>query len=793
MAISFRTPLSVTAASGAGFTMPTPASTAVGDFHVAVVTNAGTAGPAAPTGWTLSYGASAGSGQFCSVFTAPYSAGLTRAFTNAASAAVAVCGSYYEAGKTVELHTLLAAVNTTNNTTLPTGAPTTGAAGMFEVLAYSHSAAPTVTTTATGSTVDLRAVNGTSCTSILGHNNTTSLGASTVCTAFSHTLSASNNRKTGVGILLKSGSYKNLTGTAAGRATVGPAGGSGILFSDDFNRANAAIGASWTADANSDVLSNQARIGTGFGAAFYAIHNTTPSTVSYTVQAKITQAELVSNSAVGLGLVARYTDSTNFYLAWIDEYGAVIRLYRVAGGYTEIGSWVTTPLSDPVTLTLSVNTDTIKVLVNGSQQISVTDSTHTLAGKAGLRTFNPGQIPGHRFDDFIVQDFTGGSSPTQITRLKPLAGTSVGSSTATGSITKILAPTSNRDLTGAAVGQARIGTAFTWGTDVWGNPVWGGTGVTVIEAYRRPLKELTGAAAGSSTAAATLTRRRRLLAVSAGVAATTAALTRRRTLSAVSAGSSTTVASPSRKRLLQAATSAGTSTATGTLTKVAVSYKELTGSAQGSSVTDGQATRRRALVALSQGSSNVFGFVDKAGSLFRPLVGAANGRAIASAPIINARRALVAVSAGTATVTVSVSRKRLLTALSTGSSAVLATPTRKRGVTGISAGRAATTGTPSKQPRLTGLAIGRATVTSLLEKRVPISRLLTGLSSGRASVTGIPTRILVSTVYWDGDRFTLLRDGYSTVRWDGSVFVTTPSDRVVVWDAGVFKERLPLA
>ena len=216
--VSFRTPLSVTAASGAGFTMPVPVGTADGDFLVAVVANAGTAGPATPAGWARPYGASAGSGQFCSVFTATYSAGLTRAFTNAASAAVAVCGAYYEAGAAVALYGApVATVNTTNNTTLPTGAPTTGVfAGGFEVLAYAHAAAPTITTTATGSTIDLRAVNGTSCTAILGHNNTTSLGASTACVAFSHTLSGNANRKTGVGVLLRGVIVKDLTGAASG-------------------------------------------------------------------------------------------------------------------------------------------------------------------------------------------------------------------------------------------------------------------------------------------------------------------------------------------------------------------------------------------------------------------------------------------------------------------------------------------------------------------------------------------------------------------------------------------------
>ncbi len=206
MPISFRTPVSVTAASGAGFTMPVSVGVADGDFLVAVVTNAGTTGPAAPTGWTRNYSASAGSGQCCSVYTAPYSAGLTRSFTNAASAAIAVCGAYYQVGAEISLDGApVATINTTNNTTLPTGAPTTGpAAGDFEVLAYSYTSNTiTISTVATGSTIDLSAVGIVAIRAVLGHNNNANLGASTATTAFSHTLSAANTRKTGVGILLK--------------------------------------------------------------------------------------------------------------------------------------------------------------------------------------------------------------------------------------------------------------------------------------------------------------------------------------------------------------------------------------------------------------------------------------------------------------------------------------------------------------------------------------------------------------------------------------------------------------
>ena len=86
MAISQRTRTLGTAASGAGFTVSFPASVATGDLLILVVANAGTAAPSAPNGWTRFYSASAGSGQNVAV-SAPWSAGLTGSFTNAASVA----------------------------------------------------------------------------------------------------------------------------------------------------------------------------------------------------------------------------------------------------------------------------------------------------------------------------------------------------------------------------------------------------------------------------------------------------------------------------------------------------------------------------------------------------------------------------------------------------------------------------------------------------------------------------------------------------------------------------------
>lgn len=203
MVISQRTATSGTAASGAGFSVTLPTGFAVGDLIVVAITNATTTGPAAPTGWTRAYSASAGSAQCHSVYWAPYSAGLTLAFTNVAAIAAWVCNAFFEAGKTIVLDGApVAATSTGNNANMVTGAPTTGpTAGDYEVLTYGWTSSATQTA-ASGMTVDKQQANGTTCSVSMGHNNTASLPASTACTAFAPTLSASNTRKTGVGVLL---------------------------------------------------------------------------------------------------------------------------------------------------------------------------------------------------------------------------------------------------------------------------------------------------------------------------------------------------------------------------------------------------------------------------------------------------------------------------------------------------------------------------------------------------------------------------------------------------------------
>lgn len=214
MAIAGRTPSTGTAASSAGFSITLPTGFATGDIVVLAVANAGTTGPTAPTGWTKTGTYSAGTGQAICLYWAPYSAGLTLSFTNVASVAAWACNNFFQSGSTIVLDGApVAASNTTNNTTMTTGAPTTGVAGDYEVLAYAWTSAATMTNAA-GMTRDGGGANGTSVTVAIGHNNTIPLGASTTTTAFAPTLSASNQRKTGVGMLLAS--RRDLPAVASG-------------------------------------------------------------------------------------------------------------------------------------------------------------------------------------------------------------------------------------------------------------------------------------------------------------------------------------------------------------------------------------------------------------------------------------------------------------------------------------------------------------------------------------------------------------------------------------------------
>ena len=807
MAISFRTPVSVTAASGAGFTMPVPAAVADGDFLVAVVTNAGTSGPAAPTGWTRPYSVSAGSGQCCSIFTATYSAGLTRAFTNAASAAVAVCGAYFEASRTVGLDvTPVATVNTTNNTTLPTGAPTTGTlAGDFEVLAYSHTAAPTIATTATGSTIDLRAVNGTACTAILGHNNTTSLGASTACTAFSHTLSASNTRKTGVGILLRSVVYKALTGAAGGSSA--PSG----TLSKKVSLAGAALGeatASGTIDKIEPVggtgewtfiTAHGQGLGSN-GGDTSAINTTGADTIFLVVGSATSGAPSVSDSK---------SNTWDLIHAENSGFDHLCRLYRAKNA--TVGSGHT------FTATLSGGNVGIGVLAFSGGHLTAPDDQHEGAASVFSDNVQPGSITPSEDDTLVMMAVAivgDGRNVASITESYSVSvnlaetGTNFGigvayrlqttatatnptwtlsasglTNTAVSASFKVGAPVGPTpvDLIGSSSGAAIVGPVFKWSDGgTYGAAVWGGSRATQITGGPPAAgpKDITGSTSGSSATTALPTRKRQLVVAAVGVATTTGLPTRTRPLVVASAGSSSTTATPTRRRgLTVAATgvalttagasrrrplmavSSGLSVAGGTISKTSA-FKYVSGAATGQSTTIATPSRKRVLVAAATGIAVAVAAIARR----RALVAAAAGGATV-AVALSRRRALSAVSVGTATTFASVdkagsvfraifgasvgratsagttTRRRALIVASVGQAVTVATPTRRRSLSAGSVGRATTVATATRRRAITATSVGQATASGAIDKAGGLIRPLVGASSGVATTLSVIDRI----------------------------------------------------
>jgi len=206
MPIACRTPTAGSMASGAAFTITLPTSTAVGDLLFVFVSNVATTGPAAPSGWTQATGSpwSSGSAQSLSIFYAQYSASLTLNFTNSAGAGVWACNSYFQAGATLYLDgNAVATNNSTNNTTLAVGAPTStgNVAGDYEIIALGWGSTTNIGSAPGGVTRDI-AGNLSNSASMALYHMTAAMGANATATAWSFTLSGNTSRKTGVGLLL---------------------------------------------------------------------------------------------------------------------------------------------------------------------------------------------------------------------------------------------------------------------------------------------------------------------------------------------------------------------------------------------------------------------------------------------------------------------------------------------------------------------------------------------------------------------------------------------------------------
>jgi len=106
----------------------------------------------------------------------------------------------------------------------------------------------------------------------------------------------------------------------------------------------------------------------------------------------------------GGGLVWRYQDANNYYIARMNPLEDNYRLYHVvAGKRTQFGGKerIKVPVGEWHTLSVRTVGEKIECFLDGQKEIEGTDKTITKAGKVGLWTKSDARS---RFDQFVVKD-----------------------------------------------------------------------------------------------------------------------------------------------------------------------------------------------------------------------------------------------------------------------------------------------------------------------------------------------------------------------------------------------------
>ena len=182
-------------------------------------------------------------------------------------------------------------------------------------------------------------------------------------------------------------------------------------FSDSFTRANStSIGTGWTERGGGSNLSinNNAVVLDTNNLTLVSAHTTNGITsANYTVQSKISFPS-IAQSIMYAGISGRRVDvgtaDSGGYMVYVEPYDSLLTLYkRVSGNWTRLGEYQVSLLPNTFyTIGLSMNGTTIKALWQGSPVITVTDSSFTQAGSAGIITGDAQPMTGIKWDDFAI-------------------------------------------------------------------------------------------------------------------------------------------------------------------------------------------------------------------------------------------------------------------------------------------------------------------------------------------------------------------------------------------------------
>ena len=210
----------------------------------------------------------------------------------------------------------------------------------------------------------------------------------------------------------------NITNVAV---TCTASGGSGTLTaSDDFNRANGALGSNWTAMSDGAMtISSQAVAGGNSGQSGDTRTAETYTSDQYS-QVQVTSTQLTGGQWIGPAVRSQNSDLYVGIYFW-NGGSPQLRLYkRTSGSWTQLGSsYSTSGLAAGATLRLTATGSTISFLLNGSPVITVTDTSLT-GGAPGIMAYGTA-----RADNWTGGNIGGGASYTVGGTVSGLSGTVV--------------------------------------------------------------------------------------------------------------------------------------------------------------------------------------------------------------------------------------------------------------------------------------------------------------------------------------------------------------------------------
>lgn len=181
------------------------------------------------------------------------------------------------------------------------------------------------------------------------------------------------------------------------------------LFSDDFNRADAAtLGANWTNDAGA---SGGWQIATNRATQINLVAIQTAYLSSWTGgNDQYAETQMVTLAGGWFGPVVRASTNTTGYVAAVFALGSaanIVVVSFIAGASTTVGTVSTTVNANDV-VRLEAQGTTIRVKLNGVQIFSQTDAT-IASGSPGLMT-DPSSGGQNIVDNFAAGDFSSGAA-----------------------------------------------------------------------------------------------------------------------------------------------------------------------------------------------------------------------------------------------------------------------------------------------------------------------------------------------------------------------------------------------